>query len=860
MNLHGVKYAVDVVNDYQYVLVFTGDNLTDVRAYDKTGEEIFIKSQSRQMMFDELIDGNRLVLQMTFGPNRRISSAVVSDSIPGTDPAASLPPQHAQGAVIAREKGEFLENRFNDRLRDPLQELRDLFGAGKDESDPFDDPFTRQPRREEPRQPRRFPGANENPANPPFQRPGTPSGPGSRPVPPRPSSANLSVPDKQLEGLLTKYGKDLTDLAKNGKLDPVIGREEERKNIKEYLLRKKKSSVNLVGESGTGKTDMFRAIAQDIADGNVPEDLKDARVISLDIAGMNEGAKFRGVFEEKLLPVFRGLQERGGYLNGQKVILAIDEIHTAFATGAAEGAANAGQLMLPYLSDEGITVIAATTPDMYKKHIEGKALDRRFQKLIIDSLEDKATKTVLKGLSEIYKKHHRLEKPLTDEQIDYIVGSTNRFMPARKQPDKAIGVMDAASAKARAKGLKEVGHLEIAEAVAAESNLPVSFLTQSDHERMLTLEKELPNSVLDQAPAAEALVNAIVTSRAGLNDPNKPIGAFLFQGPTGVGKTEMAKALAKFLFGTEDALVKFDMGEYAQEHTVSRLLGAPPSFVGFEDTDAQLTEQVRNKPYSVVLFDEVEKAHPKVFDPLLAILNDGKIKDNKGRIASFENTVVIMTTNLGASEVVNKLKGGSGMGFSKTKSGSTEEDVKKQNTELDAIYKKAREQAFRPEFLNRLEELGGSVIFNPLEKSTIDQLIHREIESVSKRLRDNPKGLMLKNVTLDATEEVKVALAGKGYNKAFGARPLKAAVQKYFAQPLAMYLMENKEEILKKPAVKITVTSVDFDRPRNIKMTVEDAVPVATEPTAQQAAANSNEPATTEPVKVKKPASGGPKI
>ena len=853
MNFHGVRYAVDLENDNQYALTFIHGQLADITTYDAAGKVAFPTHDVRRMMDDSLEDGKRLAYEIVFGVNGRM----VDKAAFFLDPSTTLPKHHPQGATIAREKHGFIEDDFDDRIKGPSRNpfndfsnnnLRDRFERPQPRSaEPFD-PAGDDGREDAPPPRRNFPGSggNTSPGN---------SSPGTSVA--RKPPVKLSVPDRQLEELLTKFGEDLTDKARQGRLDPVIGREEERTLIKQYLLRKKKASVNLVGESGVGKTELFKAIAQDIVSGDVPEDLKNARVITLDVQGMNEGAKFRGQFEERLLPVLRGLKERDGYFQGKKIILAIDEIHSAFAAGAAEGAANAGQMMLPYLSGEELTCIGATTPDMYKKHIEGKALDRRFQKLTIDSLEDKATKATLRGLGEVYQKHHHLKAPVTDEQIDYIVNLTNRFMTSRKQPDKAIGVMDAAGSIARMENRDEIINRDIARAVAAESKLKAEFLDQSDTERMLTLERELPARVLGQKDATDAVTAAVFAARAGLNDPSKPSGAFVFLGPTGVGKTETAKALAEFLFGSSDdnRFIKVDMGEFGQGFSGQRLTGAPPGFVGFED-DHSIFERVRQNPRCVIVFDEIEKAAPEVFNNLLAILNDGKTTDAKNREIDFTNAYVIMTSNKGSDKVYELLKGGKGFGF---ETGVRDPAVaaEKERKALEANYEEAKRGLFKPEMINRIEELGGFVIFRPLGEDVAQQLLARELDAVSERLRSNPKGIMLKDASIKVDDTVKKALFEKGFDKMFGARPLKKVVQKYLAQPLSYELLKQKDELAGKN-VTIVIDQVDTTNPRNMKFHFEfnkAAEPVATAETKLEAA-NGNVPAVVD----QKKKSGGPKI
>ncbi len=636
-------------------------------------------------------------------------------------------------------------------------------------------------------------------------------------------SAEKNKDSKGKNKNLEKFGRDLTEAAKNGEIDPVIGREQEIRRVIEILSRRTKNNPVLIGEPGVGKTAVAEGLALKISKGEVPELLKDKRVFSLSLTGMIAGTKYRGDFEERIKGVIDELKK------DKNTILFIDELHTIVGAGSAEGSADAANILKPTLAKGDFQVIGATTLEEYRKYIEkDSALERRFQPVKVGEPSKDEAKEILKGLRDKYEAHHKVK--ISDEAIDAAVELSVRYIADRYLPDKAIDLIDESASRLRLKEqtappeLKtiedEIAKLEIekAEAVTNQdferaakvrdkqknlkdslenkreewktqteanvavvtkediaktvshwSGVPVEELSKEESERLLNLEAELHNRVIGQDTAVTAVAKAIRRGRAGLKEENRPIGSFIFSGPTGVGKTELTKALAVSMFGDENAMLRLDMSEYMEKHTVSKLIGSPPGYVGF-DEGGQLTEKVRRKPYSVILFDEIEKAHPDVFNMLLQILEDGRLTDSQGRTVSFKNTVIIMTSNVGARLITDKTKS---LGFDTTEAKA--DNVKE--TVLSELKK-----VFRPEFLNRVDDI---IVFNKLTKDEVKKIAGLMIDALGKRL----KAL---GYDLEYTDNVLEAIADKGFDEAYGARPVRRAVRSLMEDELSEKLLSGE--------------------------------------------------------------------
>lgn len=638
---------------------------------------------------------------------------------------------------------------------------------------------------------------------------------------------------------LDEFGRNLTLQAKQNKLDPVIGREREIERVMQILSRRTKNNPVLIGEPGVGKTAIVEGLAQRIAENEVPETLKGKTIYTLDLGALVAGSKYRGEFEERLKRVLKEIRERGD------VVLFIDEVHTLVGAGAAEGAIDAASILKPVLARGELQTIGATTIDEYRKHIEkDAALERRFQPIFVDEPTVEQTLAILKGLRDRYEKHHNAE--ITDTALVAGAALSDRYITDRYLPDKAIDLIDEAASRARIKLLTvppEVKKLEedikkvkqrkeaaiaeqefekaaklrdkersliikkrqledkwrkereqvkpriaeedIAEIVSLWTGIPVVRLTEEETEKLIKMEENLHRRIVGQEEAVTAVSRAIRRARSGVKDPKRPIGSFIFMGPSGVGKTELAKALAEYIFGDEDALIQLDMSEYMEKHTVSRLVGSPPGYVGYEE-GGQLTEAIRRKPFSVVLFDEIEKAHPDVFNVLLQILEDGRLTDAQGRTVDFKNSIVIMTSNIGAREI-NR---GTSLGFTRQKGhgGLDYEEIKEKClTEL--------KRTVRPEFLNRVDEV---IVFHELSKEEIKQIIDIMTGKLNEKLASQDIEILL----LDSAKEV---LIKEGYDNTLGARPMRRAIQKLIEDPLSEAIIEGKIQ----PGNKVVVDASD---------------------------------------------------
>ena len=625
---------------------------------------------------------------------------------------------------------------------------------------------------------------------------------------------------------LDQYSRDLTEMAREGCLDPVVGRKVETDRVIQILCRRGKNNPCLIGEPGVGKTAIIEGIAQSIANGSVPEIIADKRVVSLDMSGMVAKSKYRGEFEERIKKVINEVRIAGN------VLLFIDELHTIIGAGGAEGALDASNILKPALARGEVQVIGATTIDEYRKHIEkDAALERRFQPVMVEEPSGEEAVEILKGLRNLYEKHHNVR--ISDEAVEAAVSLSSRYINDRFLPDKAIDLMDEAAAKVRLKGIKNadslsdlkshitelqeeieeslkngdidtakelkkqkedaqkefdkqanknrkgsrtkalvVGENEIAEVVAGWTKIPVSRLTENEASRLAKLENILHKRVIGQEEAVSAVAKAVRRGRVGLKDPSRPIGSFLFLGPTGVGKTEVSKALAEAVFGREEAMIRVDMSEYMEKHSVSKMIGSPPGYVGHDD-GGQLSEKVRRNPFSVILFDEIEKAHPDVFNILLQVLDDGRITDSQGRLVDFKNTIIIMTSNAGASAIVEPKK----LGF-----GSKEDEKHDHEVMKNGVMEEVK-RIFKPEFLNRIDE---TIVFRTLNKDDMKKIVTLLTKELEKRCSEQL------DIKLTIKEGAKALIVEKAYDKKYGARPLKRKIQEEIEDRLSEAIIEGK--------------------------------------------------------------------
>ncbi|MEX0983896.1 MAG: ATP-dependent Clp protease ATP-binding subunit [Actinomycetota bacterium] len=629
----------------------------------------------------------------------------------------------------------------------------------------------------------------------------------------------------QGSAVLDQFGRNLTQLAREGKLDPVIGREKEIERVMQVLSRRTKNNPVLIGDPGVGKTAVVEGLSQAIVNGEVPETLKDKQIYTLDLGALVAGSRYRGDFEERLKKVLKEIKSRGD------IVLFIDELHTLVGAGAAEGAIDAASILKPMLARGELQTIGATTRDEYRKHLEkDAALERRFQPIDVAEPTVPHTIDILKGLRDRYEAHHRVT--YTDDAIVAAANLADRYISDRQLPDKAIDLIDEAGSRMRIRRmtappdvreldekiaevrlrkesaidgqdfelaaalrdeerqvqeerarreqnwkagemdiLSEIDEEEIAEVLSLWTGIPVFKLTEEETEKLLRMEDELHKRIISQQEAISAVSRAMRRTRSGLKDPRRPSGSFIFLGPSGVGKTELSKALAEFLFGDEDALIQLDMSEYMEKHTVSRLIGSPPGYVGYEE-GGQLTEAVRRKPFSVILFDEIEKAHPDVFNTLLQILEDGRLTDAQGRAVDFKNTIIIMTSNLGTRDIAK----GIGIGFTAARDDAVTYEKMKEavNDEL--------KKSFRPEFLNRIDEV---IVFHSLKTEDVKLIV----DMMMKRIEEQ---LQVKDIDIELTDAAKTLLAEQGWDQALGARPLRRTIQRLVEDALAEKLLHKE--------------------------------------------------------------------
>jgi ATP-dependent Clp protease ATP-binding subunit ClpC len=664
------------------------------------------------------------------------------------------------------------------------------------------------------------------------------------------AGAGTSSEGKKSSKLLDQFGRNLTKLAAEGKLDPCVGRETEIERIMQILSRRTKNNPVLVGEPGVGKTAVVEGLAQRITSSEVPELLKNKQIYTLDLAALVAGSKYRGEFEERLKKVMKEITQRGD------IILFIDELHNLVGAGAAEGAIDAASILKPALARGELQTIGATTLDEYRKYLErDSALERRFQQIRVDEPTIDQTVEILTGLRDRYEQHHKVQ--ITDEALRAAGELASRYISDRFLPDKAIDLIDEAASRMRIKSMtsppanrelegevestrrekeaaieaqefekaaalrdKErkltnkkreleqawesgesgerpsIGEEEIADIVSMWTGIPVFKLTEAETQKLMRMEDELHKRVIGQHPAIEVISKAIRRSRAGLKDPKRPTGSFIFLGPSGVGKTELARTLAEFLFGDDDALIRIDMSEYMEKHAVSRLVGSPPGYIGY-DEGGQLTEAVRRKPYSVLLLDEIEKAHPDVFNILLQILEDGRLTDAQGRTVDFRHAIVIMTSNIGAAEIARNTP--LGFAVSDDETGITYEDMK--NRIMGELKK-----VFRPEFLNRIDDV---IVFHKLQKEEIKQIV----ELLLLRIRES---MAERELQLELTEPAKDLLVDKGWDPAMGARPLRRAIQRYIEDPLADFVL--REQLT--PGATVVVDPAEGDQEGEVRLSI----------------------------------------
>jgi ATP-dependent Clp protease ATP-binding subunit ClpC len=663
--------------------------------------------------------------------------------------------------------------------------------------------------------------------------------------------------------VLDQFGRNLTQAARESKLDPVIGREKEIERVMQVLSRRTKNNPVLIGEPGVGKTAIVEGLAQSIIRGEVPETLKDKQLYTLDLGALVAGSRYRGDFEERLKKVLKEIRTRGD------IILFIDEMHTLVGAGAAEGAIDAASILKPMLARGELQTIGATTLDEYRKYVEkDAALERRFAPVQVNAPDVSDTVEILKGLRDRYESHHRVS--ITDSALAAAARLSDRYISDRQLPDKAIDLIDEAGSRLRIRRMTappdlrefderianvrrekesaidsqdfelaarlrddeknllaekaqrerewkagdmdvvaEVDERLIAEVLALMTGIPVTDLSEDDAQRLIRMEEELHRRVIGQEQAIRALSKSIRRTRAGLKDPKRPSGSFIFAGPSGVGKTELSKTLAEFLFGDEDALISLDMSEYSEKHTASRLFGSPPGYVGYEE-GGQLTEKVRRKPFSVVLFDEVEKAHPDIFNSLLQVLEEGRLTDAQGRVVDFKNTVIIMTTNLGSRDVSKGVM----LGF------APENDDLSAYERMKTKVQQELKQHFRPEFLNRIDD---TIVFHQLSKAEIVQIVDLMINLLDERLKD-------RDISLDLTQSARELLAERGYDSSMGARPLRRTIQREIEDPLSEKMLFG--EIV--PGSIVLVDAIDGEDGKEFtfvstpKADVPDAPPIET--------------------------------
>ena len=631
-------------------------------------------------------------------------------------------------------------------------------------------------------------------------------------------AARVTSPDaEQAYGILRKYTTDLTQLARNGQLDPIVGRDVEIRRVMQTLTRRSKNNPVLIGDAGVGKTAIVEGLAQMLVAGDAPSILAGKRVLALSIGVLLAGAKFRGEFEERLKSIIDEAKSSAG-----EIVLFIDELHSVVGAGTGgDGSLDAANMMKPALARGELQVVGATTPEEYRRFIEkDSALERRFTPIWVEEPDEESAVDMLKALRKNYEEHHRVE--LTDAALKAATRLSSRYITDRQLPDKAVDLIDEAAAKARIErppvGIVEedeilteaepllIGEEDIAALISERIGVPLAQLIEEDVEKLLKLEERLHERVIGQDRAVSTLSDAVRRGRIGLKDATRPIGVFLFMGPTGVGKTELAKALAEFMFDDPNHMIRLDMSEYEERHSLSRMIGAPPGYVGYDDA-GQLTEAVRRRPYSVILLDEIEKAHPNIYDSMLQVFDDGRLTDGHGRTVDFTNTIIIMTSNLGTAD---QQRGE--LGFATTDLGTESNGLVSPG--LSDHHQSALKSRFAPEFLNRIDEI---VVFDPLDREEINQIVSKFIHQVEERLED-------RSITIALTLKAQGWIAERGYDKWMGARPMTRAIQRHIESPLALALIKGEISDGSHVVIDVVDEKVSFNtvsRDESVKVTGE---------------------------------------
>lgn len=833
----GYRYLMDLDNKNQYAVFFREGQATDVTTYNESGEKITpgegkVIYAMENDYESKVVDGNLLydttLYQIQIGKNNNVTadSIGVTYKTEVTEISTYESKYRVDYVLLPESRQELQKARpemggssFAPRL---TREIRGATIKGEDlqsyltEDETFDVDALKN-----------LPVLTQHPFSTNVAEEKSPQV-GSSPRQAFGSAAtknktpkNPRVSDSSLEAFFKQYCNDLTQQARDGRLDPVIGRDVDTDKALINLTQYKKGSVCFTGPAGTGKTAMFHSVAQRIVSGqNVPEKLQDAIVLEIDFQKVTAGTKYRGQLEERMQILLDGLSEREGTFKGRKIILAIDELHHQLGAGGGSGAAEMGQTLKKILTAKGVSFMGATTSKEYRQYIQpDAALVRRLTPQVIDEPNKADTLTILRGIAPIYQREHNLVNPIPDDLIRYSVDMGARYIPDLFQPDKSITIIDKACAAASFRGSETVEKSDFDRAISQLSKLPEDFLAKSDNERLNGLADRLKAKIKGQDEAIDAVVATLRGARSGLRNPNKPLAKFIFPGWTGTGKTELAKVLAEELFGTQDALIKIDMSEYMEKFNVSKLLGAPPGYVGYDSGTPSLTEPVRQRPYSIVLLDEGEKAHKDVYNVLLPVLNDGKITDNQGNVVMFNNTIIIMTSNLGATEAKAAYNNEGAIGYA-TSSFNNAADTK---TKVGKIFVDAVKKHFSPEFIGRWDDI---IPFNQLTRETAKEILTLELNKLNSALSATDR-VNLPGAKFVFSKEAEEQLLKQGFSEEYGARPLQGIIEKKLVNPLGEWLSREevvdsiKATIQKNGAANITINEIGDA----LNPTIEGAVP-----------------------------------